>query len=86
MLGGVLKGEFNYEVKVVHEALQGLELVGSAWGNQEDIIYKPFPEGDCPDKGFADRFFLAAYEKAGIWWGSFGAHGCAYQFEKMLIH
>ena len=24
--------------------------------------------------------------KVGIWWGSFGSHGCAYQLEKMFIH
>ena len=30
MLGGVLKGELDCGVEVVHEVLQGLELVGSA--------------------------------------------------------
>ena len=86
LLGGVLEGKLDCGVEAVHEILQGWELVGSAQENQEDVIYEPFPEGDCPDEGFADGFFLAAHEKIDVWWGSFGTHGCAYQLEKMFIH
>ena len=52
----------------------------------KNIIYKPFPEGDCPDEGFPDGFFVVAHEKVGIWWGSFGSHGCTHQLEEVLIH
>ena len=37
------------------------------------------------DKGFMDGFFMSTHEKVGIWWGSFGSHGCVNQFKEMLI-
>ena len=29
---------------------------------------------------------MAVDKKIGIWWNSFGSHGCADQMEKILIH
>ena len=29
---------------------------------------------------------MAVDKKVGIWWNSFGSHGCADQMEKILIH
>ena len=85
-LGGVLKFDLDCGVEVVHDALQGLKLVGSAQKNHEDVIYEPFPKEDCIDEDFSDGFFLGTHEKVGVWWRSFDTRGCAYQLEKMFIH
>ena len=53
---------------------------------KEDIVYESLPEGDGPDEGFPDGFFVATHEKVGVWWGAFGSHGCADELEKMLVH
>ena len=63
-----------------------MELAHDALENQEDVMYELFPERDCPDEGFLDSFSMADHKKVGIWWGSFGSHGCAHQLKEVLIH
>ena len=82
----MLKGELDCWVEEVHEALEGLKQVGGVWESKEDVIYEPFPEKNCPDKGFADGFLMSAHEKFCICRGNFGSHGCVYKMKKMVIH
>ena len=66
----MFKSEFDRGVEIIHEVLHGLELFGCAYEDQEDVIYEPLPERDCPDEGFRNGFFVTAHEEVGIWWGS----------------
>ena len=63
LLGGVFESEFDRGVEVFHENLHGLELFGGAQEDQEDVIYESLTEGDCPDKGFLDGFFMTTRRK-----------------------
>ena len=74
LLGGVFKSEFDRGVEIFHEVLHGLELLGCAYEDQEDVIYESLPERNCPDEGFQDGFFVTAYEEVGVWWSSLGSH------------
>ena len=85
-MGGVFKSEFDRGLEFIQEILQGLELFGCAYEDQEDVIYESLPERDCPDEGFPDGFFVTAHEEVSIWWGSLGSHGCADKLEKMPVH
>ena len=40
----MFKGEFNYNADVVPKVLLGLNLVGRAYKDQEDVVYESFPE------------------------------------------
>ena len=82
----MFKSEFDRGLEAGHEILHGMELFGSAWEDQEDVISESLPESDCPDKGFPDDFIVTAHEEVAIWWGSLGSHGCADKLEKMPVH
>ena len=81
----MFKSEFDRGLEFIQEILQGLELFGCAYEDQEDVIYESLPERDCPDEGFPDGFFVTAHEEIGIWWGSLGSHGRAHKLEKMPV-
>ena len=63
----MFKSDFDCGVEVIHEIVYGLELFGGAYEDQEDVIYRSFPERDCPDEGFPDGFFMMVHEVVGIW-------------------
>ena len=82
----MFKSESDREVDVGHETLHGLELLGGALEDHEDVIYKSLPEGNCPDKGFPNGFYVTVHKGVGVWWGSLDFHGCANKLEKMPVH
>ena len=82
----MFKGEFNYNADVVPKVLLGLNLVGRAYKDQEDVVYESFPEKNWPDKGFLDGFIMVVHKEVGIWGDNFGSQGWVDQLENISTH
>ena len=82
----LFKSESNCRVEIIHELLNGLDLLGGTYEDQDDVIYECVPERDSPDVGFPDGFFMTSHEEVGIWWVSLGSHGCPDKLEKIPVH
>ena len=66
----------NLIVKV-NLILHGLELLGGAKEDQEDVVCESLPEKVSPEKDFQDGFFVTTHEAVGIWCCRLASHGCA---------